>query len=157
MPEEERIRAFIEFGIPYNISLMQKHLERYRINYDCWFLESSLHKNGYLEETIKLLSDAGYTYELEGALWLKNTMFGADKDEVLRRNNGFYTYYAVDMAYHRDKFIKRGFDRVIDVWGADHHGHSLRFAASMTAPALGLGREKIGFSNHADGQARQSK
>jgi arginyl-tRNA synthetase len=72
-------------------------------------------------------------------------MFGADKDEVLRRGNGFYTYYAVDVAYHRNKFIKRGFDRVIDVWGADHHGHALRFAATMTAPALGQGNKELDF------------
>jgi arginyl-tRNA synthetase len=145
MPEDERTRAFIGFGIPHNIELMHKHLERYRIDYDCWFLESSLHESGYVEETVKLLTDAGYTYEQDGAVWLRNTMFGADKDEVLKRGNGFYTYYAVDVAYHRNKFIERGFDRVIDVWGADHHGHAIRFAATMTAPALGLGDKKLDF------------
>ena len=115
-PSEERREAFVKFGLPYNIERMQRDLERYRIHFDQWFLESSLHQSGYVAETVKLLEDAGLTYEKDGALWLKNTDLGADKDEVLRRSNGFYTYYAVDVAYHRNKFIERGFDRVIDVW-----------------------------------------
>ena len=142
---EERCKAFVEFGLPHNIELMKKHLERYRISFDEWFLESSLHKSGYVEETVKLLEDAGCTYEKDGAVWLRNTEFGADKDEVLRRANGFFTYYAVDIAYHRNKFIERDFNRVIDVWGADHHGHAIRFAASMTAPVLGLQNKKLDF------------
>jgi len=145
MDSDERCRIFIEFGLPYNISLMKEHLERYRIHFDKWFLESTLHESGYVAETVKLLEDAGCTYEKDDALWLRNTDFGADKDEVLRRSNGFYTYYAVDIAYHRNKFIERGFDRVIDVWGADHHGHAIRFAASMTAPVLGLQDKKLDF------------
>ena len=107
--------------------------------------ESSLHSSGYVAQTVQLLVDAGLTYEKDGALWLRNTDLGADKDEVLRRSNGFYTYYAVDIAYHRNKFIERGFDRVIDVWGADHHGHAIRFAATMRAPALGLEGRKLDF------------
>ena len=145
MPSEARCKAFVEFGLPHNIALMREHLERYRVRFDQWFLESDLHKSGYVAETVQLLSDAGYTYEKDGALWLRNTLFGADKDEVLRRANGFYTYYAVDIAYHRNKFNVRGFERVIDVWGADHHGHALRFAASMTAPELGLQGKKLDF------------
>ena len=145
MDSAERCRVFIEIGLPHNISLMREHLERYRIHFDKWFLESTLHDCGYVEETVKLLEDAGCTYEKDDALWLRNTDFGADKDEVLRRSNGFYTYYAVDIAYHRNKFIERGFDRVIDVWGADHHGHAIRFAASMTAPVLGLQNKKLDF------------
>ena len=141
----ERRAAFVAFGLPYNIERMQRDLERYRIHFDQWFLESSLHQSGYVAETVKLLEDAGLTYEKDGALWLKNTDLGADKDEVLRRSNGFYTYYAVDVAYHRNKFIERGFDRVIDVWGADHHGHAVRFAATMKAPALGLEGRKLDF------------
>lgn len=145
MDSEERCKYFVEIGLPHNIALMEKHLERYRIHFDNWFLESALHNSGYVAETVKLLEDAGCTYEKDDALWLKNTELGADKDEVLRRSNGFYTYYAVDIAYHRDKFIRRGFDRVIDVWGADHHGHAIRFAASMTAPVLGLQNKKLDF------------
>lgn len=145
MDSETRCEAFVEFGLPQNIELMKEHLGRYRIHFDRWFLESSLHKSGYVEETVKLLEDEDCTYEKDGALWLRNTDFGADKDEVLRRSNGFFTYYAVDIAYHRNKFIERDFDRVIDVLGADHHGHATRFAASMTAPALGLQDKKLDF------------
>ena len=145
VPSAERCAAFVAFGLPYNIARMQRDLERYRIHFDQWFLESSLHSSGYVAETVQLLVDAGLTYEKDGALWLRNTDLGADKDEVLRRSNGFYTYYAVDIAYHRNKFIERGFDRVIDVWGADHHGHAIRFAATMRAPALGLEGRKLDF------------
>lgn len=145
VPSAERCAAFVAFGLPYNIARMQRDLKRYRIHFDQWFLESSLHSSGYVAETVQLLVDAGLTYEKDGALWLRNTDLGADKDEVLRRSNGFYTYYAVDIAYHRNKFIERGFDRVIDVWGADHHGHAIRFAATMRAPALGLEGRKLDF------------
>ena len=141
----ERREAFVKFGLPYNIDRMKRDLERYRIHFDQWFLESTLHESGYVAETVQLLIDAGLTYEKDGALWLKNTDLGADKDEVLRRANGFYTYYAVDIAYHRNKFVERGFDRVIDVWGADHHGHAVRFAATMHAPVLGLEGRKLDF------------
>lgn len=145
MPSAERCAAFVAYGLPANIARMQRDLARYRIHFDQWFLESGLHQSGYVAETVQLLTDAGLTYEKEGALWLKNTDLGADKDEVLRRSNGFYTYYAVDVAYHRNKFIERGFDRVIDVWGADHHGHAVRFAATMKSPALGLEHRKLDF------------
>lgn len=145
MSHEERAAAFVSFALPRNIELMKKHLARYRIHFDQWFLESDLHESGYVAETVKLLTDGGYTYEKDGAIWLKNTELGADKDEVLRRANGFYTYYAVDIAYHRNKFVVRGFDRVIDVWGADHHGHAIRFKATMTSPALGISPDKLHF------------
>jgi arginyl-tRNA synthetase len=145
MPSAERCKAFVDFGIPRNIELMKKHLKRYRINFDQWFLESTLHESGYVAETVQLLTDGGYTYEKDGAIWLRNTDLGADKDEVLRRSNGFYTYYAVDIAYHRNKFVERKFDKVIDVWGADHHGHAIRFKATMTSPALGIDKDKLDF------------
>jgi len=145
VPSQERRQAFEDYGLPKNIALMKQHLERYRIHFDNWFLESSLHESGYVAETVELLTKGGHTYEKDGALWLRNTAFGAEKDEVLRRSNGFYTYYAVDLAYHRNKFVERGFDRVIDVWGADHHGHAIRFGKSMTAPELGLQGRKLDF------------
>lgn len=143
MEPAARRDEMMRFGIERNIGLMHQHLDRYGIKYDCWFRESSLHESGYVAETVKLLQDSGHTYEKDGALWFKTTDFGADKDEVLRRSNGFYTYFAVDMAYHCDKFIKRGFDRVIDVWGADHHGHAIRFKASIAA--LGIDNSKLDF------------
>ena len=141
----ERQQAFVQFGLPRNIERMKRDLARYRVNFDNWFLESSLHESGYVKETIDLLTEAGLTYEKDGAVWLKNTELGADKDEVMRRSNGFYTYYAVDIAYHRNKFVERGFDRVIDVWGADHHGHAIRFGTTMKAPCLGLNGRNLDF------------
>ena len=140
---EERRKEMQVFGIEYNIAKMQRDLERYGIIYDQWFRESSLHESGYVKETVDLLEKQGYTYEKDGALWFKLTDLGAEKDEVLRRSNGFYTYFAVDMAYHRNKFIERGFDSVINVWGADHHGHAIRFAKSL--PALGIEPERLHF------------
>ena len=140
---EERQRKMQTFGIEYNIAKMKRDLERYGIVYDLWFRESSLHESGYVKETVDLLEKQGYTYEKDGALWFKLTDLGAEKDEVLRRSNGFYTYFAVDMAYHRNKFIERGFDSVINVWGADHHGHAIRFAKSL--PALGIEPDRLHF------------
>ncbi|MCL2392823.1 MAG: arginine--tRNA ligase [Oscillospiraceae bacterium] len=144
LPEYERMSKFIEFGLPHNVALMKEHLARYRIHFDEWFHESKLHDNGYVAETVELLNKGGLIYEKDGALWLRNMELGADKDEVLRRANGFYTYYAVDIAYHREK-LERGFDRVIDVWGADHHGHAIRMKASMSAEALGVDGRKLDF------------
>ena len=143
MDPETRRRDMRVFGIEYNIEKMQRDLERYGIVYDQWFRESGLHESGYVKETVDLLEKQGYTYEKDGALWFKLTDLGAEKDEVLRRSNGFYTYFAVDMAYHRNKFIERGFDKVINVWGADHHGHAIRFSKSL--PALGIEPERLHF------------
>ncbi len=145
MPPAERRKAFIDYGIPRNIRRMKEDLQRYRINFDQWFLETDLHDSGYVAETIGILEKAGHIYEKDGQLWLRNTDFGADKDECMRRADGTWTYYAVDIAYHRNKFVERGFDRVIDVWGADHHGHAIRFGATMTCPELGLEGRALEF------------
>ena len=132
---------------------MKTDLARYKIHYDTWFYESSLHESGYVAETVQLLTDRGWTYEKDGALWLRTADIirenllkagkkPADvekldlKDDVLRRANGFYTYFAADIAYHRNKFAVRGFDRVINIWGADHHGHVARLKAALDV--LGL-------------------
>jgi len=148
LPESERLEKFIGFGIPYNVALMKEHLERYRISFDKWFSEKGMHDSGYVSETVELLDKCGLLYEKDGALWLRNTDLGGDKDEVLRKANGFFTYYAVDIAYHRDK-LERGFDKVIDIWGADHHGHAKRFLATMSSPelckALGVDGTKLHF------------
>ena len=117
----ERQKALVAFALPKNIAKMQADLAKYGIQYDEWFLESRIHNDGELEETIQILKDKGMTYEKEGALWYRATDFGAEKDEVLVRQNGNPTYFAADIAYHRNKFAKRGFDICIDVWGADHH------------------------------------
>ena len=141
----QRQKAFIDYGIPRNIQRMKEDLQRYRIDFDQWFLETDLHDSGYVAETIGILEKAGHIYEKDGQLWLRNTDFGADKDECMRRADGTWTYYAVDIAYHRNKFVERGFDRVIDVWGADHHGHAIRFGATMTCPELGLNGRALEF------------
>ena len=142
------------FGLARNIPKMKADLQKYGIEYDQWFLESSLHESGYVAETVELLVKNGWTYEKEGALWLKTAellrrKYVAEgktpeeaekldlKDDVLRRANGFYTYFAADIAYHRNKLEKRGFDKVINVWGADHHGHVARLQAAVD----GLGLE----------------
>ncbi len=135
-PEQERLDIITGFGLPHNIEKMQRDLARYKINYDVWFRESTLHESGAVAEAVKLLEDAGMTYEQDGALWLRSTAFGAEKDDVLRRANGFYTYFAADIAYHRNKFKTRGFDRVINIWGADHHGHVARLQRALDAIGL---------------------
>lgn len=142
MTPEERFDVIVNFGLPHNIAKMQKDLERYKIHYDVWFRESTLHDSGAVEETVKMLTDAGVTYEQDGALWLRSTDFGCDKDDVLRRANGFYTYFAADIAYHRNKFQTRGFDRVINIWGADHHGHVARLKKALDAIGLN-GSERL--------------
>lgn len=155
-PIEERHAAMAAFGLAHNLPKMKADLERYGINYDKWFFESELHNTGYVAESIQKLTDAGYTYEKDGALWLRTSKILADnllrqgkkqeeidrlelKDDVLRRANGFYTYFASDIAYHCNKFEKRGFDKVINVWGADHHGHVARLKGAMDV--LGLDGE----------------
>ena len=137
---EEREKALVDFALPKNIAKMKSDLEKYRIVYDNWFLESTLHNDGELDETIGILRDRGMTYEKDGALWYRATANGAEKDEVLIRQNGTPTYFAVDIAYHRNKFVKRGFERVIDVWGADHHGHVARMKGAMDAIGLDGGK-----------------
>ena len=151
--EKTRHDALAQFGLSHNIPKMKADLERYGIKYDEWFFESSLHESGYVADTVAALTDLGYTYEKDGALWLKTAEILAKnlraagksdadieklalKDDVLRRANGFYTYFAADIAYHRNKFAVRGFDKVINIWGADHHGHVARLKGAMDA--LGL-------------------
>ena len=140
-PEEERRKALVDYALPRNIEKMKADLLRYGIVYDKWFLESTLHEDGELDETIRLLKDKGMTYEKDGALWYRATKYGAEKDEVLVRQNGNPTYFAADIAYHRNKFLIRGFDRCIDVWGADHHGHVARMKGAMDA--IGLSGDRL--------------
>ena len=152
-PEQERLDTLAQFGLSVNLPKMKTDLERYKIHYDNWFYESALHESGYVKETVDLLTERGWTYEKDGALWLRTADILRDhfrkqgkkeadiekldlKDDVLRRANGFYTYFAADIAYHRNKFAVRGFDRVINIWGADHHGHVARLKGAMDA--LGL-------------------
>ena len=152
-PEADRQEAMARFGLSVNIPKMESDLRRYKIVYDQWFLESELHESGYVAETVGMLTEKGWTYEKDGALWLNTTellkqKYMAEgktreqvdkldlKDDVLRRANGFYTYFAADIAYHRNKLEKRGFQKAINIWGADHHGHVARLQAALDG--LGL-------------------
>lgn len=136
-----RRQALVDYALPKNIAKMKQDLEKYGIVYDQWFLESTLHQEGQVQETINALTQRGYTYEKDGALWYKATEFGAEKDDVLVRQNGIPTYFAADIAYHRNKLVKRGFDLCIDIWGADHHGHVARMKGAMQA--LGLDSNRL--------------
>lgn len=131
--EEERRKALVDFALPKNIKGLEDDLKRYRIVYDRWYRESTLHESGAVENVIKLLKDKGCTYENEGALWFKATDFGADQDFVLVRSNGVPTYVVPDIAYHYDKIVTRGYDKAIDVLGADHHGYVPRLKAALQA------------------------
>ena len=148
--ESERRKALVDYALPRNIAAMKENLTKYRIEYDTWFLESTLHNDGELAETIEIMKNKGLTYEKDGALWYKNKeVLGARlanegktpeeierlelKDEVLIRTNGNPTYFAADIAYHRNKLQKRGFEKAIDVWGADHHGHVARMKGALDA------------------------
>ncbi|MBQ5313506.1 MAG: arginine--tRNA ligase, partial [Oscillospiraceae bacterium] len=137
----ERKAALVKFALPLNIQAMKDHLGKYRIDYDVWFSEQEMRDKGDVEKAIAKLTENGYTYEKEGALWYKGTALGEEKDEVLVRANGFSTYFAADIAYHYDKLVTRGFDKAIDVWGADHHGHVARMKTAMTA--LGLNADQL--------------
>ncbi len=132
-PEEERRKALVEYALPINIKNLETDLAKYRIHYDRWFKESSLHADGSVDKVIKLLKEKGHTYEAEGATWFKATEFGADKDFVLVRSNGFPTYIVPDIAYHYDKLVTRGYDKAINVLGADHHGYVARMKAALQA------------------------
>ena len=148
LPEEERLDKMAEYGLSVNIPKMKSDLKRYGIEYDEWFFESTLHNSGAVAETVELLTQKGWTYEKDGALWLNTTellkaKFMREgktqeqvdkldlKDDVLRRANGFYTYFAADIAYHRNKLADRKFDKAINIWGADHHGHVARLQAAL--------------------------
>ncbi len=132
-PEEMRKKALIDFALPKNIAGLERDLSKYRITYDNWFKESTLHNDGSVSEIIEKLKKSGYTYEQEGALWFKSSELGDEKDRVLIRANGVVTYFVPDIAYHYNKLVTRGFDKAIDIFGADHHGYIPRMKAALTA------------------------
>lgn len=143
LDSESRKKALVEFALEKNIDDLKKDLETYRIFYDVWFRESVLHENGEARKVVNELIKLGHAYEKDGAVWFRATDFGEEKDEVLVRQNGFLTYYAVDIAYHKNKFIDRGFDTVINIWGADHHGHVARLKAALSALGIDPNRLEI--------------
>jgi len=151
--DEALKEALVGYALPKNISGLRETMEKYGIEYDVWFHESSLYDDGTVDKIMSILDKNGALYEKDGAVWLKTSKYLRDlykaqgksdedidklelKDDVLRRSNGFYTYFASDIAYHYNKFFIRGFDRVINVWGADHHGHVNRLKSSLDAVGL---------------------
>lgn len=138
---EERRKALVDYALPLNVKKLEEDLNKYRITYDVWFLESTLHTSGAVLDIVEKLAEKGLTFQQDGATWYKSTQFGAEKDDVLVRANGIPTYFAADIAYHYNKFIDRKFDKVIDVWGADHHGHVARLKGAMEA--LGILPDKL--------------
>lgn len=136
----ERRKALVDFALPKNIQGLENDLLKYRIKYDRWFRESTLHQNGAVKNIVELLKEKGHTYEQDSAIWFKATEFGADKDFVLVRSNGIPTYVVPDIAYHYDKLVTRGFDKAIDVLGADHHGYVPRLKAALTALGVDASR-----------------
>ncbi len=139
--EQERKDALVEYALPLNIAALQETLAKYRIDYDVWFYESTLHNGGSVTETLEKLKKSNITYEKDGALWIKSTEFGSEKDDVLVRANGIPTYFAADIAYHRNKLEEREFDLAINIWGADHHGHIARMKGAMEA--VGISGDKL--------------
>lgn len=137
----ERRKALVDFALPQNIEGLERDLKSYRIVYDKWFRESTLHNDGSVAAVINALKEKGVTYEQDGALWFKASEFGNDKDIVLVRANGIPTYIVPDIAYHYNKLVTRGYDKAIDVLGADHHGYVPRMKAALTA--LGLDADRL--------------
>ncbi len=141
--EEERRKALVEYALPINIKGLEDDLLKYRIKYDTWFRESSLHESGKVKEIVEMLKEKGVTYEKEGAVWFKASDFGDDQDRVLVRANGVPTYFVPDIAYHYNKLVTRGFDKAIDILGADHHGYIARMKAALTALGVDAGKLDI--------------
>lgn len=139
--EEERRKALVDYALPLNEKRLEEDLLKYRIKYDNWFKESTLHNNGAVNDVIEKLKAGGHTYEKDGALWLRATDFGGDQDFVLVRSNGFPTYIVPDIAYHYDKLITRNYDKAINVLGADHHGYVQRMRIALSA--LGIDEKRL--------------
>ncbi|MBP3745842.1 MAG: arginine--tRNA ligase [Ruminococcus sp.] len=139
--EEERRKALVDYALPLNIAGLERDLKKYRIVYDNWFRESTIHAKNETKLVVDKLMESGHAYEQDGAVWFKATEYGLDKDFVLRRSNGLYTYIVPDIAYHYDKLVTRNFDKAINVLGADHHGYVPRLKAALTA--LGVDASKL--------------
>ena len=139
--EETRKSALVEYALPLNIEGLERDLKKYRIVYDTWFRESTLHANGAVKQIVDMLTEKGQTYEKDGAIWFKASDFGDDQDRVLVRANGIPTYFVPDIAYHYNKLVTRGFDKAVDILGADHHGYIARMKAALTA--LGVDASKL--------------
>lgn len=140
MPLESCLTFFIDTAVEIIASDIRKDLEEFGVHYDNWFSEKTLHETGLVDRTISELQDKGYMFEEEGALWFRATALGDEKDRVVKRSNGVLTYFASDIAYHRHK-LERGYDLLVDIWGADHHGYVARVKAAIRA--LGYQEDKL--------------
>lgn len=140
---DTRRKALVDYALPLNIEGLERDLEKYRIKYDVWFKESTLHKSGDVKKIVDILTEKGHTYEQDGAIWFKAEQFGADKDFVLVRSNGVPTYVVPDIAYHYNKLVTRGFDTAVDVLGADHHGYVPRLKAALKALSINPDRLRV--------------
>lgn len=138
--EKERFQFFRDYGLKCEMDKLKRDLEEFRVSFDVWYSETSLYESGKIDEALKTLKDNGYVYEQDGATWFKSTELGDDKDRVLIKQDGTYTYLTPDIAYHKDKF-ERGFEKVINIWGADHHGYIPRMKAAIQA--LGYDRDAL--------------
>ncbi|AIM16447.1 MULTISPECIES: arginine--tRNA ligase [Neobacillus] len=138
--EEERFEFFRKYGLKYEMEKLQKDLEDFRVHFDVWYSETSLYENGKIDAALAALRERGYVYEQDGATWFRSTELGDDKDRVLIKQDGSYTYLTPDIAYHKDK-LERGFEKLINIWGADHHGYIPRMKAAIEA--LGYDREAL--------------
>lgn len=138
--DEERYTFFREYGLKIELGKLQQDLADFRVPFDVWFSETSLYKDGKIDVALNKLRENGHVFEEEGATWFRSTEFGDDKDRVLIKNDGSYTYLMPDIAYHEDK-LNRGFDKLINIWGADHHGYIPRMKAAIQA--LGYDRETL--------------
>ena len=138
--EEERSKALVAYALPLNVAGLERDLKKYRIVYDNWFRESTIHERNETKLVVDKLLEAGKAYEQDGAIWFRATEYGLDKDFVLRRSNGLYTYIVPDIAYHYDKLVTRNFDKAINILGADHHGYVPRLKAALTALGVDAGK-----------------
>ena len=140
-PEDEAIKICSKKAGDVMMKKILNSLGKFRVSFDKFFKEKQLFDSKFVQDTIKILSNEKYIYEKDGAVWFKTTVFGDDKDRVIRKSTGEYTYFASDVAYHRDKFLRRHFDDVIDIWGADHHGYVNRMKSAVKA--LGIDEDRL--------------
>ncbi|WP_456279545.1 arginine--tRNA ligase [Bacillus sp. AK128] len=138
--EEERYQFFRQYGLKYELAKLQKDLESFRVPFDLWYSETSLYENGKIDDALHTLREKGMIFELDGATWLRSTDYQDDKDRVLIKNDGSYTYLTPDIAYHKDK-LERGHEKLINIWGADHHGYIPRMKAAIQS--LGFGPDVL--------------
>lgn len=132
MSDKERFDAFRQYGLEYELEKLKQDLAAFRVSFDVWYSETSLYQNGKIEKALEVLKEKGHIYEEDGATWFRSTTFGDDKDRVLIKQDGSFTYLLPDIAYHQDK-LKRGFEKLINIWGADHHGYIPRMRAAIQA------------------------